>query len=133
MPEPKTKPTGASVSAYIAAIGDAERRKDCRTVAALMKRVTGEPARMWGPGIVGFGTWHGPTGDWPVAAFASRKDALTLYLMPGFQKMPAMKRLGRVKTGKSCLYVKRLADVDLDAVEELVSTSMRLVRKKYPG
>ncbi|HQN09470.1 MAG TPA: DUF1801 domain-containing protein [Thermoanaerobaculia bacterium] len=136
MAEPKTKKTDASVAAFLDAVADPRRREDAREVLALMKRITGEEPKMWGPSIVGFGSYtytyaSGQTGDWPIAGFSPRKQALTLYLMPGFEKdADLMKRLGKHKTGKSCLYLNRLADVDAGVLEELVRRSVERMRNR---
>jgi hypothetical protein len=112
--EAKTKPTKEKVSDFLNKVSDATRREDCFAVARMMEEITGEKPQMWGPSIVGFGTWHykyasGHEGDWPVAAFSPRKQDLTLYLMPGFENRgELMSKLGKHKTGKSCLYIKRL-------------------------
>jgi hypothetical protein len=109
-------------------------RDDCRAVAALMADVTGEPPRMWGDSIVGFGTYRytygsGRQGDWFLCGFAPRARNLTLYIMSGFAAYDSlMKRLGKHSTGKSCLYVKRLADVDQDVLRALVDQSVRYMR-----
>ena len=136
MAEPKTKKTGASVAAFLDAVADPGRREDARAVLALMKRITGEEPKMWGPSIVGFGSYtytyaSGRTGDWPIAGFSPRKQALTLYVMPGFEKdADLMKRLGKHKAGKSCLYLNRLADVDAGVLEELVRRSVERMRNR---
>ncbi|HRY44069.1 MAG TPA: DUF1801 domain-containing protein [Thermoanaerobaculia bacterium] len=136
MAEPKTKKTDASVEAFLDAVADPGRREDARAVLALMKRITGEEPKMWGPSIVGFGSYtytyaSGRTGDWPIAGFSPRKQALTLYVMPGFEKdADLMKRLGKHKTGKSCLYLNRLADVDAGVLEELVRRSVERMRNR---
>ena len=136
MAEPKTKKTGASVAAFLDAVADPGRREDARAVLALMKRITGEEPKMWGPSIVGFGSYtytyaSGRTGDWPIAGFSPRKQALTLYVMPGFEKdADLMKRLGKHKAGKSCLYLNRLADVDAGVLEELVRRSVVRMRNR---
>ena len=126
----KTQATTADVEAFLAAIPDAARREDCLRIKALMEAATGAPARMWGPAIVGFGVYHyryesGREGDWMVTGFSPRKNDLTLYIMPGFDRYEAlMARLGKHKTGKSCLYLKRLDDVDPAALETLVRWSV---------
>lgn len=136
MAELKTKKTGASVEAFLDGVADPRRREDARVVLELMKRITGEEPKMWGPSIVGFGSYtytyaSGQTGDWPIAGFSPRKQALTLYLMPGFEKdADLMKRLGKHKTGKSCLYLNRLADVDASVLEELVRRSVERMRNR---
>jgi len=136
--EPKTTKTKASVTDFIAKLPREETRRDCTALVKLMKRITGEPAAMWGPSIVGFGTYtyvyaSGNSGDWPVAAFSPRKQDLTLYLLREFPGGPAlMKKLGRFKTGKICLYLKSLADVDPAVLEELIAGSVAEVRRRYP-
>ena len=137
MSELKTKPTDASVPAYLDGIADPVRRADCQQVVELMRRVTGHEPRIWGTGMIGFGTYRykyatGREGDWPLSAFASRKDNLTIYLMAGAERFPALLgKLGKHKTGKSCLYLKRLSDVDVGVLEELVRSSVNQVRKQY--
>jgi hypothetical protein len=136
MAETKTRPTTQSVSAFIASIDDDQRRKDAKKLLALMKKVTGKPAKMWGPSIVGFGSYHyvydsGHEGDACVAGFSPRKSALTIYVMPGFSEYgPLLKKLGKVKTGKACLYIKKLDDIDMPTLETLVSRSVRWVEKR---
>jgi hypothetical protein len=136
MAELKTKPTGDSVRTFLDGIEDEERRRDCRELAKLMTRATGSPPKMWGTGIVGFGTYHykydsGREGDWFLAGFSPRKQDLTLYVMAGFQEFPAlMKRLGKYKTGKSCLYVKRLSDIDAGVLDALVRGSVDSIRER---
>lgn len=131
----KTKATGASVKDFLARIEDPERRKDCEAVAAMMRKATGSAPKMWGPGIVGFGKYHyryasGREGDWFVAGFSPRKGELTLYLMGGLQAHAAlMKKLGKHKTGKSCLYIKRLADVDPDVLRTLINKAVAHVAR----
>jgi len=137
MSEPKTKPTPASVDAFIDAIGDEARRTDCREVIRLMSRITGKPPVLWGSSIVGFDTYHyvyasGHSGDWPIVGFSPRKNDLTLYIMSGFDRYDdLMLRLGKHKTGKSCLYLKKLSDVDADVLEELIRESVHFMRKTH--
>jgi hypothetical protein len=136
MAETKTRPTTASVSAFIASIEDDQQRKDAKQLLALMKKATGKPAKMWGTSIVGFGSYHyvydsGHEGDTCLSGFSPRKSALTVYVMPGFPEYgPLLGKLGKVKTGKACLYIKRLADVDLPTLEKLVSRSVRSLEKR---
>lgn len=138
MAENKTHATSASVDDFISAIADDERRKDCLALVAMMQRVTGSKPYMFGPTIVGFGNYHyeyesGHKGDACITGFASRKPDLTLYIVPGFLASEAlMARLGKYKTGKSCLYIRRLSDVDQQVLEKLVRTSVDYVRKTYP-
>ena len=132
MPEPKTRKTTASVKDFIAAVPDEQRRKDAAAVLAMMAEVTGEKAAMWGPSIVGFGSFKGPTGDWPVAGFSPRKTALVLYMTPGFDRWSDLReRLGLHSTGVSCLYVKRLSDLDTKVLRKMVEKSVAEVRKKH--
>ena len=138
MAEPKTKRTRRSVAAFLAAVPDPERRKDARAVAALLRRVTGEPAALWGTSIVGFGKYHyryasGHEGDSPIAAFAPRADRITLYLTCDLALHRALlARLGKHAKGKGCLHIRRLSDVDLDVLEELAGRAVAEVRARYP-
>lgn len=138
MAKMKTTPTEASVDAYIDAVEDAQKREDCRAVAAMMAEVTGAPARMWGSSIVGFGSYHyryasGREGDFMETGFAARKRELTLYVMAGFSEYgDLLAKLGKHKTGKSCLYIKRLADVDVGVLREVVERSVAWIRARYP-
>ena len=138
MAKMKTTPTPASVDAYIDAVEDAQKRADCRAVAAMMAEVTGAPARMWGPSIVGFGSYHyryesGREGDFMETGFAARKRAITLYIMAGFSEYgDLLAKLGKHDTGKSCLYVKRLADVDQAVLREMVERSVAWIRARHP-
>ena len=137
MSDPKTRPTTASVDAFIDAVDDEGRRADCRVVAGLMAQITGAEGVMWGSSIVGFGTYHyryasGREGDFFEAGFSPRKRALTIYVMAGFSEYDdLLARLGKHTTGKSCLYVKRLADVDLDVLREILTRSVAFIRAKY--
>jgi hypothetical protein len=130
MAELKTKATSASVADFLNAIEDDERRKDCKTVAKIMQKATGAKPKLWGPSIVGFGDHHykyasGRELDWFLTGFSPRKKDLTLYIMPGFERYDAlMASLGKHSTGKSCLYIKRLADVDTSVLEKLVTASV---------
>ena len=128
MAQNKTVPTGASVDHFVGSIEDDERRRDCLTIVALMREVTGDEPRMWGPSIIGFGDlrYRGASGEtaWFKAGFSPRKRELVLYLMGGFARFDAlMTTLGKHKTGKSCLYIKRLRDVDQNVLRELVEAS----------
>ena len=139
MAEPKTKATRASVDNYLDAIGDELRREDCRTLVKLMRRVTKEPPVMWGASIVGFGSYHyryasGHEGDSCLAGFSSRKGDISIYVTAGFEgQEPFLANLGKHKAGKVCLYVKRLADVDLELLESLVEGSVAEMRRRYPN
>ncbi len=140
MAELKTRPTDASVDDFIAGIEGEGRRTDCRTLVELMRRVTGAEPVTWGPSIVGFGSYHyryasGREGDWMLAGFSPRKRELTVYVMAGFEGAAAiLERLGphRASAG-SCLYLKRLSDVNLEALEELVRASVARLRETYPA
>jgi hypothetical protein len=135
MAELKTKRTEASVDDFIAGIADEQRRKDCRALLAMMKRVTKAPPKMWGASMVGFGSYHyryasGREGDWFLAGFSPRRQDLTVYVMAGFEDYPElMARLGKYKTGKSCLYLKRLSDVDAAVLEKLIAASVKNMRE----
>ena len=137
MAENKTKATGASVTAFINSIDDKQKRADVRTVAAMMRKATGKRAKMWGPSIVGYGTYHykyesGREGDFLMTGFSPRKQALTVYVIPGFTHFESlMNKLGKYKTGKSCLYIKRLSDVDEQVLERLITRSVEHMRKHY--
>ena len=117
---------------------DEQKRADSRTIAAMMSAATGAPAQMWGTSIVGFGRYHyryasGREGDFMIAGFSPRKRALTLYIMAGFSEYDALlAQLGKHTIGKSCLYIKRLADVDQAVVREIVERSVQYIREKYP-
>ncbi|MBZ0267230.1 DUF1801 domain-containing protein [bacterium] len=136
MAELKTKPGAGSVTAFLAGV-DPERRKQCRALMKIMKDVTGARPVMWGPGIVGYGRYHyryesGREGDFFLAGFSPRKRDLTVYVMSGFSRHGAlMKKLGPHKTGKSCLYLRSLDDVDLPTLTELLRRSVAYMSKKY--
>ena len=138
MKVPKTKPTDASVESHIAAIANAEQRNDAQTLVALMRKVTGQEPRMWGPSIVGFGSYHykyasGHEGDSALAAFAVRGRELVVYTAAGFDGRDALlARLGKHRTGKVCVYIRRLADVDLKVLETLIAQSIADTKRRYP-
>jgi hypothetical protein len=134
MAELKTKVNAASPAKFIDAIADEGRREECRALAKLMKKVTGSAPKMWGPSIVGFGSYHykyasGREADWPLAGFSPRKQNLTLYITAGFDGYgELLGKLGKHKTGKACLYINRLEDVDLATLKELVRRSVEHMR-----
>ena len=138
MAETKTKFTGEDVAAFLDAVPDPRRRADGKVVRAMMEEVTGEPPRMWGPSIVGCGRYHyrydsGHEGDAPLSGFSPRARELVVYLSTCDPHREALlARLGKHKTGKSCLYLKSLADVDLDVLRELIASSMRATLAEYP-
>jgi Domain of unknown function (DU1801) len=128
MAEPKTRPTSASVADFLAPL-PADRRADCQRISELMQAATGQPPQMWGTAIVGFGAYAVPCGkqtnEWPVIAFSPRKTELVLYLMPGYEaEADALARLGKHKIGKSCLYLKKLADVDEAVLRGLIDRAV---------
>ena len=135
MAELKTKQTGASVENFLKQISDEERREDCFAVAKIMEEITGEKPKMWGPSIVGFGSYHykyasGRQGDWPVTGFSPRKKDLTLYIMMGFKKHRAlMEKLGKHTSSKSCLYIKRLSDIHVPTLKKLIKESVKDLRE----
>ena len=131
MPELKTKPTDNSVKAFLNKIADQQKRKDAFTILGLMQKATQAEPKMWGSSIVGFGSYHykyasGREGDWFVAGFSPRKQNLTLYIMPGFDRYgELLKKLGKHKIGKSCLYINTLADVHVPTLKELIAQSVK--------
>ncbi len=131
MAELKTKATTASVDTFLAGVKDDQRRRDCLTVAKMMQQVTKAEPKMWGSSIVGFGNYRhvyesGRELDWPLVAFSPRKVALTLYLMPGSPEFAnTLKSLGKYKTSKWCLYIKKLEDVDQRSLKTLVQESVK--------
>jgi hypothetical protein len=133
----KTKATAASVESYISAISDDVRRKDCETLVKVMGRATKERATMWGSSIVGFGSYHyryesGREGDSCLTGFSSRKGDITIYLTgETLAREALMSKLGRHKTGKGCLYVRQLSDVDLKTLEALVVSAFEERRRSH--
>jgi hypothetical protein len=135
--ELKTRPTELSVDAFIEAVPDPQRREDAKAVRAMMERVTGQPATMWGPGIIGFGTYRYECGkNWGEMCrlgFSPRKSELVLYVLTESEGQDVfLKRLGRHKTGKSCLYIKRLSDVDEGVLEALTVHALAHMNRKFP-
>ncbi len=134
----KTTETDADVSAFIDNVADDAQRSDARWIADTMERLSGHPAKMWGPSIIGFGRYHykydsGREGEMCRIGFSPRKGQTVLYLVDGFpHHAELLARLGKHKLGKSCLYIKRLSDVDTGVVEELVKGSLGWMREKYP-
>lgn len=139
MAENKTRTTDKSVQAFIDSVEDERKREDCLALVQLMQDVTGEEPRMWGDTMVGFGSYHykyasGREGDMFLAGFSPRKQNLTLYIMAGFDEYEALlSRLGKYKTGKACLYVKSLRDVDMDVLKDMVERSVQHMRETNPG
>lgn len=130
MAELKTQRNNGDVRAFLATVEHNQRREDSLTVLELMEEITGEPAKMWGESIVGFGSYqykyaNGRDGEWFVVGFAPRKQALTLYIMSGFEAYDSLlENLGKFKTGKACLYIKKLTDVDMNTLRELITQSV---------
>lgn len=137
MAELKTRPTGGAreVKAFIDAIADPDVRADAETLLKLMREVTGQPPKLWGDSMVGFGSYHykyasGREGDWFPIGFSPRKANLTIYVLAGFDRHAALlAKLGKQKTSKSCLYVKRLADIDLAVLRRLLRDSLTQIAK----
>jgi hypothetical protein len=138
MAELKTKLTDASVEAFLNTLEDESKRKDAQTILQMMQDVTGEAPRMWGNSIVGFGSYRykyasGKEGDWMLTGFSPRKQNLTLYIMSGFEiNADIMSRLGKHTTGKGCLYIKKLKDVDPTVLRELITKSVEHTRTSKP-
>jgi hypothetical protein len=131
MAEPKTKPTEASVDAFLNGVADGQRRADAFRVLEIMKEVTGQPPRMWGPTMVGFGDYHyayasGHEGVTFLTGFSPRKDALAVYFMAGLQERFAaeLPKLGKAKASKGCLYIKKLADVELAVLRDMIRANV---------
>ena len=137
MPELKTKKTNASVTAYLNAIEDKQKRADCKTIAKIMRDVTGSRPRMWGDSIVGYDSYDykyasGHEGTWPICGFSPRAQNISVYIMAGFSGFDKlMKKLGKHKTGRSCLYIRKLEDVDQRVLKDLITGSVKAMRKKY--
>lgn len=138
MAQPKTKPTEQDVVKYLESIEDPQRRSDSLAMDRIMREISGELPQMWVPSLVGYGRYHyrydsGREGDWMATGFSPRKNALTLYIMSGFSNYDAlMENLGKYKTGKSCLYVKKLEDVHLPTLKKLIAQSLKHIRERYP-
>lgn len=137
MAENKTKPTDASVEEYIASRANAQQRADCRELMAMFKKITRHRPRMWGPSIVGYGSFRytyesGRTGEAPLASFAIRGRDLVVYLFPeGKEQRSLLSRLGKHKMSKSCLYFRQLADLDGSVLEKLVVGSIAETKRRY--
>ncbi|KYG82695.1 DUF1801 domain-containing protein [Roseivirga echinicomitans] len=133
----KTKVTKVSVTDFLNSLAEEKKKNDCVIIKNLMEEITGEPAKMWGPSIVGFGTYHykydsGREGDSLKVGFSPRVQNLTLYIMPGFDRYEEyMAQLGKHKTGKSCLYIKQIEDVDIEVLKDLIKDSYDYMTNKY--
>ena len=131
--EPKTKPTDVPVEDFIAAVDNPTRRADALVVRDMLAEVSGEQPVMWGPSIVGYGSSRGPTGDWPIVGFSPRKANLVLYVL-GFEGQDELlSKLGKHKTGNSCLYINRLSDVDTGVLREIGERSVAATRAGKAG
>lgn len=144
MAEAKTKPTGVDVDDFIAQLDDPAKRADSQRLIALMQKITGAPARMWGPSIIGFGSYHytyasGHEGDSCLAGFSPRKAEFSIYLNGGYfpemveKRQALLAKLGKHHMGKGCLYVKKLENIDLKVLEQLVKLSYASLKKRYPA
>ncbi len=136
MAEQKTKPTAVSVDAFLKKVADAQQREDAFKIVDLMKDITGLEPKMWGPSIVGFGQYHykyasGHEGDCCLIGFSPRKGQMSLYFMPGLERFEShLKKLGKYKTGKACLYIKKLADIDLAVLREMIEIGFAMMSEK---
>lgn len=139
MAQNKTQPTQQKVSEFISSIEDKRKQADCRELMKMMSGITRNRAKMWGPNIVGYGKYHykyasGREGDFFLTGFSPRKQALSIYIVSGFElNSDLMEKLGKYKTGKSCLYVKTLNDIDRSVLAQLVEESVAYMRKTYPA
>lgn len=137
MAELKTKATKQSVASFLKNVTDEQKRADAKAVIAMMREVTKCEPVLWGTSIIGFGTYRykyatGREGDWPIVGLSPRKTNLTLYIMPGFDAYEGLlAKLGKHSTGSSCLYIKRLADVDTAVLKKLITQSVAAMKKRY--
>lgn len=134
----KTRATGASVDAFIEAVEPVRRCEEAKVLDDLFRQATGWTPRLWGPSIIGYGRYHyrydsGREGDFPATGFSPRKARHSIYIMPGYADFPSlMARLGKHRTGKACLYVNTLKDIDLDVLADLVQMGLEKLRERYP-
>jgi len=134
----KTQPNHQSVKEFLGTIDDKQQRKDALRIVEIMKKISDETPQMWGDSIIGFGSYHyryasGREGDWFLTGFSPRKNKLSLYIMAGFSQYESLlQQLGKYKTGKSCLYIRRLADVNEDVLQELIHQSLTYMKEQYP-
>lgn len=138
MAKNKTEATARSVDDFIATLDDEMRRDDAYALIKMFKEITGFDAKMWGPSIIGFGTHHykyesGHEGDMPLACFSPRKTAMVLYLSSFDKKEDLLKKLGKHKSSKGCVYIKKLEDVDREVLKKMVINSFKNVKKNYPS
>jgi hypothetical protein len=142
MAELKTRKNDASVRDFLGNISDKQKRNDCQALCEIMQEITGDEPKMWGENIVGFGSYHykyasGREADWMLTGFSPRKTNITIYVMSGFDEYAAangydpsylLAKLGKYSTGKSCLYIKKLSDVNLDVLRQLITTSLASIK-----
>lgn len=138
MAELKTKKNNASVTAFLESVTPEEKREDCQQLLKIFEQVTKEKPAMWGSSIIGFGSYHYKSerskqeGDWPLTGFSPRKQNITIYIMPGFSNhQKLLQKIGRHKTSVSCLYIKRLTDIDIEILKELIAESVKYMKAKY--
>ena len=137
MPENKTKPQSTSVADFIDSVEDKTKRTDTKAIASMMRKITRKRAVLWGDSIIGFGSYSyqyksGHSGEWPMVGLSPRKRNISVYIMPGFSDYEdLMSKLGKHKTGKSCLYINKLADVDSDVLYTLIEQSVAYMKEKY--
>lgn len=133
----KTTETENSVAAFIKKIPDAQRQKDARTIVEIMENQSGFPAKMWGPAIIGFGSYHyvydsGHEGDAPLVGFSPRKNEFALYLSSSFDKREELlQQFGKHKTAKACVYIKKIEDIKLDVLKKMITASVKHIKAKY--
>jgi Domain of unknown function (DU1801) len=136
MSDNKTQATSASVDDYIATIADELKRKDTQTLLDLLKKITGDTPVLWGDSIIGFGSYHyqyesGREGDMPLIGFSPRKREFAIYIMSGFEQLQAhLNKLGKHKTGQSCLYIKRLSDININTLNDLMKESVAIIKSE---
>lgn len=140
MGEIQTKVTTASVADFVRAIPDEKKRADAQELLRIFKEATGERPKLWGTSIIGYGMYHYKSerstqeGDWPLTGFSPRKQNLTIYIMPGFTAYGVLlKKLGKHTTSVSCLYIKKLADIDTKVLGEIIKRSVKEMQKRYPN
>ena len=139
MAELKTQKNDASVLAFLDKVTDEAKRKDCKELVEIFEKISGEKATMWGTSIIGFGSYHYKSerskqeGDWPLTGFSPRKQNITLYIMSGFKdSTDLLKKIGKHKvSGGSCLYIKRLSDIDLEILKQLITASLKVMKERY--
>ena len=144
MAELKTKQNEASVDGFLKSVADERKRKDSYLLIDMMSEITGERPKMWGPSIIGFGSYHykyesGHEGDMALAGFSPRKQSISVYLMAGAAEIESegsgnlFENLGKYKMGKGCLYINKLEDVNLEVLKEMIESSVNFLKRKYTG